>query len=165
MESEAVRLLDDSSIHNSVLITASNDDIKYEDSGIERINPNIVESTDEVLTEVSTSFTLDDLHYGLNAYHSILMPVSITLLLSSFSVVMIKSDYIQTDDNNNTFYNIQNDQELTNTQKFEESVINAVIIITLIGKSNLFMLLLVLDLCNCRLINIFHGISLLHALY
>jgi hypothetical protein len=50
---------------------------------------------------------------------------------------MIKSDYGQTDDNNNTFYNIQNDQELTNTQKFEESVINAVIIITLIGKYKL----------------------------
>ena len=70
----------------------------------------------------------NDLSYAINAYTATSKPVAIAMILTSLSVMFVKTDLLGKNQELNV-YQISDDDSVSYSRKFEESMINAFVIV------------------------------------
>lgn len=104
-------------------------------------------STNSITTMVSERVSKDDIMYAIEAYTATAKPVAVTMILSSLSVIFIKSDILGNNQGLNV-YEIDDDDSTSNSVKFQESLINAGVMVLVICSLTFLIVLLFYLKCN-----------------
>lgn len=92
----------------------------------------------------SVVISLEELKYGFSSFHAISTPVSITMILAALAVTYIQLESYQNSDEVSSFYTIfdVSDSSNSNAKNFGLSLINGLVIITVIAAATFLIVLL-----------------------
>lgn len=135
-------------------------------------SPNVFSVEGEVSNQDSTSsnnaISLDELKYGYSSFHAISTPVSITMILSALAVTYIQTDIEANTDSVSDFYTIfdVSGTDNSNVKNFGLSLINGLVIISVIAVATFVIVLLYKYRCMKLLVGymIFSSAALLGVL-